>query len=288
MSRRSGIMLCYPYEEKRLNKWEPPYFVQPKLDGIRCRAIKQEKGWVLLSSEMNEIYSVPHILDTLDHQFKETPPGLELDGELYVHGMPFESIDSIVSRSVNFHPDFETMEYHVFDLVETELPQWERIQRLHAIAQRFDGPIRRVRTTIASDHEGVFGEFLRLCGNGYEGIVVRHVDNAYIRRRSTLLMKFKPKKQDTYTIIGFKQMKDKDGNLKDTLGSFIFTDGYGNEGSVGSGMTDEFRTWAWAQLKADPQYFNGKKVTVQYQNITEKGVPRFGTFSFKLNVHLRR
>jgi len=34
--KRAGVQLCYPFEEKRLAKWEPPYIVQPKLDGERC------------------------------------------------------------------------------------------------------------------------------------------------------------------------------------------------------------------------------------------------------------
>ena len=42
MGKRTGIMLCYPFEEKRLNKWNPPYIIQPKLDGERCRAVYDE------------------------------------------------------------------------------------------------------------------------------------------------------------------------------------------------------------------------------------------------------
>ena len=58
--KRKGIMLCYPFEEKRLNKWAPPYLVQPKLDGERMRAILDTEGkCTLLSSEENEIISSP-------------------------------------------------------------------------------------------------------------------------------------------------------------------------------------------------------------------------------------
>jgi hypothetical protein len=56
---RTGIMLCYPFEEKRLNKWGNKFLLQPKLDGDRCRAIFDEYGKVkLLSSEENEFNSV--------------------------------------------------------------------------------------------------------------------------------------------------------------------------------------------------------------------------------------
>ena len=80
---RSGIMLCYPFEEKRLAKWSPPYVVQPKLDGERCRYKQYEGGSFLLSSQENVIFGAPHIKHYLD---SVCPTGLHLDGELYCHG----------------------------------------------------------------------------------------------------------------------------------------------------------------------------------------------------------
>ena len=50
-ARRKGIMLCAPLEEKRLLRWTPPYLVQPKLNGERCRAIHTPEGYILVSSE---------------------------------------------------------------------------------------------------------------------------------------------------------------------------------------------------------------------------------------------
>ena len=77
--RWKGIMKAYPFEEKRLAKWEPPYIVQPKYDGVRCRAVPLDNGdFLLLSSEENPIFSVPHINEAL----KCCAPQWELDGEL--------------------------------------------------------------------------------------------------------------------------------------------------------------------------------------------------------------
>ena len=66
--RWKNIMKCYPFEEKRLAKWKPPYIVQPKFDGVRCRAIPTDTGYLLVSSEENVIFSVPHINEELNKE----------------------------------------------------------------------------------------------------------------------------------------------------------------------------------------------------------------------------
>ena len=275
MTKRKNIMLCYPLEEKRLLKWEPPYIVQPKLDGERCRAVKKENHWVLLSSEENEFWSVPHISQWLDEHYSSMPVGFEFDGELYRHGWPFEQIHSVVGRTVNFHPDFDKMNYHIFDIVNENEPQWQRLNQLTALMGTFGtGPLQHVNNFIAHDFQGVYDIYEELCGHGYEGIVVRHTDAIYLRRRSTLMMKFKPKKIDVYTITGYNQMINKDGEPKPMLGSLDCL-GVGAGGfSVGSGMTDAFRKEAWK----DPDKLIGLRVRVKYQANTEKGVPRFPVF----------
>ena len=63
--RWKNIMKCYPFSEERLAKWAVPFIVQPKLDGVRCRVVPlsgaSEEGCLLLSSEENVIFSVPHL-----------------------------------------------------------------------------------------------------------------------------------------------------------------------------------------------------------------------------------
>lgn len=275
MAKRAGILLCYPFEESRLTKWAPPYIVQPKLDGERCRAVYDEDlGWQLVSSELNPFQSVPHILGALE--LSNIPHNLELDGELYTHGMTFEQIHSIAGRTVNLHPQCHTLEYHLFDVVDLSLPQWERIRILRELPNLRPG-IRRVPIRVAENLEGVLKAYDAFIDQGYEGIIVRHSDAPYIRRRSTYVMKFKPKKSDYYKIVGFKQMIDKDGNLKEMLGALICQGDDGTEFSVGSGMDDSFRTSFWPRESASTLI--GKVAHVEYQHITPgKGVPRFPVF----------
>ena len=267
MSKREGIMLCYPFEEKRLLKWKPPYLIQPKLDGERCRAIPIEgRRYILISSEMNSIKSVPHIVEALN---KSVFWPEELDGELYVHDLPFEDIFSIVSRTVNIHPDYSQMEYHIFDKVSLD-PQAERL----AIAPFCVPPIYAVPNFIAHNLEEIMKIYDELIEKGYEGMIVRHIGAVYVRRRSIYMMKFKPKKDDYYKIVGYKEEVSKNGRRKGRLGALICISDR-DTFSVGSGLTDDNRTYLWG-IRTQ---LIGKLAHVKYQHITsKKGVPRFPIF----------
>ena len=73
MTKRTGIQLCYPFEERRLTDpkfgWVTPYIAQPKLDGIRARSMWNRID-CLQSSTGAYLASVPHIEDALK-QFNE-------------------------------------------------------------------------------------------------------------------------------------------------------------------------------------------------------------------------
>lgn len=274
--RRAGIQLCYPFEESRLTRWNPPYIVQPKLDGERCRAIYDvDLGWQLVSSELNTFQSVPHINQALINS--QIPHKMELDGELYLHGMGFNEIHSVVGRTVNLHPSYQDIQFHVFDLVDLNLPQWERLRILRKLEERFRPGLHLVPVQVAEDLDGILKAYDKIVSMGYEGIIVRNIDALYIRRRSIFVMKFKPKKEDFYEIIGYKQMIDKDGNPKEMLGALVCQGDDGSQFSVGSGMTDAFRSKYWNDCS--PEDLVGKVAQVQYQHITPgKGVPRFPVF----------
>lgn len=265
---RSGIQLCYPFEESRLAKWSPPYIVQPKLDGERCRVIGNfDTGWHLLSSEENWITSVPHIQSALHAQLEQ--PGLELDGELYTHGMDFNEIHSRVGRTVNLHPDHEAIQYHVFDIVNED-PQYSRLTTLKGL--NLKPPLHIVSIYVCETFDEVMRAYDSILAQGYEGIIVRHIDSVYVRKRSTFMMKFKPKKDDYYEITGWEEETSIDGVPKGTLGSLECRGQGGHIFNVGSGFTKDQREAYW-NIKND---LIGKLCHVQYQNITSgKGIPRF-------------
>lgn len=278
-AKRQGIQLCYPFEERRLQTWSPPYIVQPKLDGERCRALIDPSqpypaSVTLLSSELNPFQSVPHLIEPL-HKLSQLTGPIELDGELYTHGMSFEEVHSIAGRTVNLHPQADSLQFHIFDLVNEGLPQWDRLRLLSEMKSlTASSDLVFVQNILVESLDEVLRAYDRIIEQGYEGIIIRNVDAAYIRRRSTLVMKFKPKKQDEYKIVGFTQMVDKNGLPKEMLGSLACSGDDGTTFNVGSGMTDEFRLKWWPSEVA--QQLVGRTAVVKYQHKTSTAnVPRF-------------
>jgi len=270
MGKRTGIILAYPFEEQRLLKWNPPYLIQSKLDGERCRAEFNPFEVNLLSSELNLFdFAIPHIKVELQSLAMGEP--LELDGELYRHGMTFEEIHSIVSRKVNLHPQHDLMQYHVFDLVDETLNQAERLKKLRDLIPQNNRFIKLVPTRIAwtlDEVRKVYDEFISL---DYEGIIVRNFEAPYIRRRSIFMMKFKPKKSDIYPVVGYVEGH---GKYAGTIGALICeTDGQQFE--VGSfSIDDDQRRELWLK-RFTLTDFNCK---VGYQHRWSSGKPKSGVF----------
>jgi len=264
---RKGIQLAYPLEEKRLLKWRPPFIVQPKLDGDRARAIRTPAGhFCLLSSEENLFFGVPHVLQALDNA--DLPADIELDGELYAHRMPHATINGIVSRTSSLHPEYEKIKFHVFDIVNEFSPQLVRLTELANLD--LQDPIIRVPYYLTYSLKETMKVYDKILNQGYEGIIVREYTAPYLRRRSPFMMKFKPKKEDHYPIIGYKEEISIDGTPKGRLGALVCeTDGV--TFSVGSGLNDEQRTRLWTIRDQLP----GCTAHIQYQHTLPSGSPRF-------------
>ena len=273
--RWKNIMKAMPFEEKRLAKWTPPYIVQPKYDGVRCRAIPiagpNGEGCLLLSSEENIIYSVPHLNTIIGGLRLKT----ELDGELYCHGMSFEEILSITSRTVNLHPDYQKIQFHCFDIVNDQ-PQMKRsliIENLRGL----NSHIVVAPFWICSTLDDVKETYDRIIKLGYEGIIVRHSLGPYEVKRSLWVMKFKPKKFDTYQIVGWNEEVSINGTPKGRIGSLIMASQFGDEFAVSAGLDDEEKARLWLIRDELP----GRNAIVHYQHLTDKKIPK-GSFNIEV------
>jgi len=274
MATRRGIQLAYPYEEKRFQRWGNIGLIQPKLDGERCRALIDGQSVSLLSSSEELIVSVPHINDELRRYFSSHR--MELDGELYTHGRPLQEIHSIVSRKRSLHEEADSIQYWIFDVVTSE-PQVQRIRRVELLPTT--DILKPVVSHFVHSPEEVMKYYEHYLGQDYEGFILRHPLSTYVRKRSTLMMKFKPWQSDIYTIIGVQEEVSKDGVPKDSLGALILdSDIEGQTFKVGSGFTQEERQQLWKIRETLP----GCLCKVNYQRLTNAKIPAHTYFSHEI------
>jgi ATP-dependent DNA ligase len=284
--KRSGIILCYPFEEKRLARWgERTVFVQPKLNGERARLQwVQGYGWTFWSSTEESLnFAIPHLLENLKKS--DLSHEVHFDGELYTHGLPFEEIHSRVSRTRELHPEHALIEYHIFDLAAPAIPQCQRFLLMKHFYSKLPEQFFHVEERAAENVEQIFSCLNEFVAQGYEGMVVRRATGLWVPRRSTELMKFKPKHRDTYDVIGAMQLRDKFGEPRPELGALI-CECDNRTFKVGTGFTSEQRKTIWETYLAQPELFSSRtfEAVVDYQNITggkkgnSKGVPYCAVF----------
>ena len=162
-------MLCHNFRahgHKLPNKVE----YQPKLDGYRCVGSRE----VMMSRKREPFTSLPHIQQALT----KLPPGIRVDGELYVHGMSLQELGGYV-RSHEPKEGYEQIEYHVFDIQDTEERYSVRRKRLEELYRDYlQGPIKLVESLPGRrrDADRIRDEFR---SDGYEGCIIRNTYHNY-------------------------------------------------------------------------------------------------------------
>jgi ATP-dependent DNA ligase len=212
--------------------------VQRKLDGVRNLA-RLEGGAVLLSSRTGGAYpGQGHISEDLARLFAlapevdpagvrglgaagqpaYSPPRPYLDGELYKFGKPLNWISGQARRG----DDAGELEFHVFDVVfphaktaGLDMASRDRQAYLDAwFARARDAGldlkhVKRVENFPAASMGAIEALAGRFLAEGYEGAIVRR-DGAgyrysYSNYHSDNALKFKPKFDDEFPVVGFTQ-----------------------------------------------------------------------------------
>jgi DNA ligase-1 len=181
-----------------------PCYVQPKLDGIRCIATIVDGEVTLMSRGNKEFTTLDHIKQELKKLSPADGSVLILDGELYKHGTPFQKITSWVKRE---QEETYSVEYHVYDLVDTTKPFTDRLDVLDLLFQisiQSTAPIKLVDTEVALGAIDTWESFF--LNKGYEGIMVRHGNCMYkAGGRSNELLKVKRFTDEEFTIVGAEE-----------------------------------------------------------------------------------
>jgi DNA ligase 1 len=189
--------------QKHKNKIQYSCHVQPKLDGVRTLGFRVD-GKVVLQSRGGDFYDVKHIQDQLESVLG---PDDVLDGELYIHGTPLQTITSLVRRP---QPGSKSLEYHLYDVVVEDVPWSERYELLYGLDLKGASHVGRVATLTANSEEEVIEHQKNFIEAGYEGAIVRNGKGLYREGyRSPDLLKVKTFCDDEFTIVGWKTGKGK-------------------------------------------------------------------------------
>jgi len=254
-------MLATKYNKKRkINEF---CYCQPKIDGSRCLFdIKNNKT---MTRQGKEITTINHIKNALKiNNIKNK--NLILDGEIYVHGWDFQRIISAIKKESE---DTKLLKYHIYDIIDLDnldLTFNERYLQYTKI--EFNDIIKQV-DSILVDTDYIDDYYENYIKQGYEGMIIRANDCKYrLDKRSNDLMKYKPIDDDEFIIIGYEteiMQNNKEGIIyrcktKDNKEFNVRPKGNINE------------RMKWLNtVKEDI----GKSYTVQYQGLTNDGIPRF-------------
>jgi DNA ligase-1 len=264
-------MLAHRYD-KHSAKISYPCWVQPKLDGVRMLA-RKENGMVTMWSRKGKVIDIP---DKINAQLcAMLDDGQCTDGELYVHGWTFQKIIAAVKKK---RDDTDLLEYHIYDSPHSTLSFEDRLPEFGLQGARFplycqnwtviDKNIKFVKTYDVSSQEEFDVYEKMFVEDGYEGMMVRNKNSAYkYKHRSYDLQKVKRFVDSEYRIVGGEDGSGREAGL--IVFRCVTSDGL--EFSVRPRGSHEER----AKIYKNLENYIDKYLTVRYQELTDDGRPRF-------------
>jgi bifunctional non-homologous end joining protein LigD len=221
---------------------DPGWIFEPKLDGVRCLAIRHGGALRLLSrtnKAMNAHY--PEVEEALEAQHTSD---LIVDGEIVAFEGSRTSFARLQRRMQIANRErarrtgvavylylFDVLHADGYDL--TGLPLRHRKSVLRS-SLTFDDPLR------LTPHRNTEGEayYREACDKGWEGVIAKRADSTYQHRRSRDWLKFKCINEQEFVIGGYTDPK----GSRQAFGALLI--GYYHEGElrfagkVGTGFDD--------------------------------------------------
>ena len=271
------VMLAHPFKD---NKVVYPCIVQPKYDGIRCRAVVKDHVVQLFSRDNKEILSMDHIKDSLKHL-----DDIELDGELYDHAVSFQVLNGTVRRHTASVSALQ-VKLIIYDVLDISSKYKDRYDIISVL--KFTGNAEVVMNSVAENKQDIEQLHDQYVAAGYEGAMIRTdlVDRkgtiSYVgyqseamtgHRRSWTLLKYKIFEDAEFTIIGVEEELDVNKNPKQRTGTFIMQMEDGKLFKAG-GINDDIKVSSWT----NPENFVGRRATIKFFGKSTDGIPRFPNF----------
>lgn len=232
------------------------FYLQHKFDGNRCLVHNNGDRLIAYTRAGKENPNLDHILQDVD-----IPVGCTLDGELYSHGVPLQTIRSWVSRK---QENTKKLQYMVYDIISEESYS-KRLETLNNLPLGARITIARTerftRDSLAS-RGGISALLDKAREKGYEGLILRTDGTGYEDgKRSKSLIKIKKWEDDEFLVTDIITSADGWAILVCITNSGTFK--VSAPGTI-SNKEEIFKN------KSD---YIGKKVTVEYANLTKKGLP---------------
>lgn len=234
--------------------------IQAKLDGHRCLITKQDGKTIAYSRQGKEIDAISHITGPL---LDKIPEGTTLDGELYVHGVPLQTLASWIKRK---QPDTSRLNYVCYDLVsnDTYIDRHDELNDiLSGINTGVEGQIQVLPYKKFVSMDDAFLELDKVRSQGFEGLMLRLANRKYESgKRSSCLLKIKKFYDGEYECIDIESSREGWGIVVlRTSDNQIFRT------SAPGSIPEKIN-----QLKYKDKYI-GKKLTVEYSQLTNDGIP---------------
>jgi len=276
-------MLCAKYKKGMRPKGRF-WYVQPKLDGIRCLIRKGD----MQSREGTPIVACPHILQQLAPVFERYPHAV-FDGELYNHSLhsEFEEIVSITRKTKLSKADLqrsaEVMQFHCYDFIpdirdiEVYTFQERFMDRLNcdpcdsifAITHCQPASFVVVPTVKVSSRKALDAHYTEMLNTQYEGQIIREPNASYKSAgRPKDILKRKPMQTAEFEITDILEGRGNRGQMAGSLQIRL------KNGAVqGAGIRGGEAKYV--RMLRDRDQLIGQLATVRFQNRTATGRLRF-------------
>ena len=251
-------MLAHSWD-KHKSKVNYPCVIQPKLDGIRCLAQLVDGKITFTSRTGKDIITMDHLKPVFAHVLT---PGMVLDGELYAHGVPFQTLIGWIKK---VQDGTEKVAFHCYDIIKEHVPFSERRQAMKNLPQVSGLEIVEDRMCFYEyDVDALHKSFLR---KGYEGSIIRNIQGRYKQGRSFDLLKRKDFLDEEFEIVAGRGGK---GKFTDCAVLTCITKGRMEFNVVPKGTYAQRK-----QILIDIDSLIGKQLTVQFFEKSLAGIPRF-------------
>lgn len=268
-------MLAHDYK-KNINKLSYPCYIQPKLDGYRMIYNSYTKK---CTSRQGKEFDIIKNTD-LYKELLQLNENIILDGELYVHNGIFENLGILRKKKLsnNDIDKLNEIEYHIYDIVNTDLQYELRLNELQNLFKKHDFKKLKIVETIKVNREKeIKFNHDNFISNNYEGSILRNITGLYkLKFRSTDLLKYKDFEDNEYKIVDFTFEKNT-SEVNEDLIVWICENENGDTFKVRPKGTHEERKMLFKECNKNFNKFKNRNLYVKYFELTDNNIPRFAT-----------